>query len=118
MSRFVVIGGGHAAGQAVASLRQDGFDGEIDVVGDEPHLPYQRPPLSKQYLSGEHAIDRVYLRAAAFYDERKITLHLGVRANAIDPKAHTVALVDGRNAAVRQTADRNRQPRPAPQHSR
>ena len=63
MSRFVVIGGGHAAGQAVASLRQDGFDGEIVVIGDEPHVPYQRPPLSKQYLSGEHTIDRVYLRA-------------------------------------------------------
>ena len=54
MSRFVVIGGGHAAGQAVASLRQDGFEGEIVVIGDEPHVPYQRPPLSKQYLSGEH----------------------------------------------------------------
>jgi hypothetical protein len=51
MSRFVVIGGGHAAGQAVASLRQDGFEGEIVVIGDEPHVPYQRPPLSKQYLS-------------------------------------------------------------------
>jgi 3-phenylpropionate/trans-cinnamate dioxygenase ferredoxin reductase subunit len=95
MSRFVVIGGGHAAGQAVASLRQDGFDGEIDVVGDEPHLPYQRPPLSKQYLSGEHGIDRVHLRAAAFYEERKINLHLGVRAESIDPKAHTVALSTG-----------------------
>ncbi len=82
MSRFVVIGGGHAAGQAVASLRQDGFEGEIVLIGDEPHVPYQRPPLSKQYLSGEHTIDRVYLRAAAFYQERKITLHLGVRANA------------------------------------
>jgi 3-phenylpropionate/trans-cinnamate dioxygenase ferredoxin reductase subunit len=95
MSRFVVIGGGHAAGQAVASLRQDGFDGEIDVVGDEPHLPYQRPPLSKQYLSGEHGIDRVHLRAAAFYDERKIKLHLGVRAERIDPMAHTVSLSSG-----------------------
>ncbi len=95
-----MIGGGHAAGQAVASLRQDGFDGEIDVVGDEPHLPYQRPPLSKQYLSGEHGVDRVHLRAAAFYEERKINLYLGVRAETIDPKAHTVALVDRQNAAA------------------
>ena len=68
MPKFVVLGGGHAAGQAVASLRQDGFDGEIDLIGDEPFLPYQRPPLSKQYLSGEHTIERVYLRAATFYD--------------------------------------------------
>ncbi len=95
MTRFVVVGGGHAAGQAVASLRQDGFDGEIVVIGDEPHIPYQRPPLSKQYLSGEHTIDRVYLRAAAFYDERKITLHLGTRATRVDPKAHSVALSSG-----------------------
>ena len=90
-----MVGGGHAAGQAVASLRQDGFDGEIVVIGDEPHVPYQRPPLSKQYLSGEHTIDRVYLRAAAFYDERKITLHLGVRVEKIDPNAHTVTLSTG-----------------------
>ena len=95
MPKFVVLGGGHAAGQAVASLRQDGYDGEIDLIGDEPFLPYQRPPLSKQYLSGEHAIERVYLRAATFYDERKITLHLGVRGERIDPIAHTVTLSTG-----------------------
>jgi len=95
MTRFVVIGGGHAAGQAVASMRQDGFTGDIDVVGDEPHVPYQRPPLSKQYLSGEHALDRVHLRAAAFYTERNIKLHLGVRAEKIDRAAHTVSLSNG-----------------------
>ena len=96
MSRIVVIGGGHAAGQAVASLRQDGFDGEIDVVGDEPHLPYQRPPLSKQYLSGEHGLDKVHLRAASFYNERNIALHLDVRAEHIDPVSHTVSLSNGK----------------------
>ena len=95
MPKFVVLGGGHAAGQAVASLRQDGFDGEIDLIGDEPFLPYQRPPLSKQYLSGEHTIERVYLRAATFYTERKVTLHLGVRGERIDPGAHTVTLSNG-----------------------
>ncbi len=95
MPKFVVLGGGHAAGQAVASLRQDGFDGEIDLIGEEPFLPYQRPPLSKQYLSGEHTIERVYLRAATFYDERKVTLHLGVRGERIDPVAHTVTLSTG-----------------------
>jgi 3-phenylpropionate/trans-cinnamate dioxygenase ferredoxin reductase subunit len=95
MSRFVVIGAGHAAGQAVASLRQDGFDGAIDLIGDEPHLPYQRPPLSKQYLSGEQGLDKVYLRPAAFYDERKITLHLGKRAESIDRAGHRVTLGDG-----------------------
>jgi 3-phenylpropionate/trans-cinnamate dioxygenase ferredoxin reductase subunit len=96
MSKFVVIGGGHAAGQAVASLRQDGFDGAIDVIGDEPYVPYQRPPLSKQYLSGEQTIERVYLRAAAFYTERKINLHLGVRGERIDPRTRVVALSNGK----------------------
>jgi 3-phenylpropionate/trans-cinnamate dioxygenase ferredoxin reductase component len=95
MPKFVVLGGGHAAGQAVASLRQDGFEGEIDLIGDEPFLPYQRPPLSKQYLSGEHTIERVYLRAATFYTERKVALHLGVRGERIDPGAHTVTLSNG-----------------------
>ncbi len=95
MQKFVVLGGGHAAGQAVASLRQDGFDGDIDLIGDEPFLPYQRPPLSKQYLSGEHTIERVYLRAATFYAERKVTLHLGVRGERIDLSAHTVTLSTG-----------------------
>jgi 3-phenylpropionate/trans-cinnamate dioxygenase ferredoxin reductase component len=94
MPTFVVIGAGHAAGQAVASLRQDGFDGAIELIGDELHLPYQRPPLSKQYLSGEQGLDKVYLRPAAFYAERKITLHLGKRAERIDRTAHEVTLGD------------------------
>ena len=95
MPTFVVIGGGHAAGQAVASLRQEGFEGEIVVIGDEPFLPYQRPPLSKQYLSGEQGIDRVYLRPEKFYEERNITLKLGVRVESLDCDAHTVVTSAG-----------------------
>ena len=95
MPTFVVIGGGHAAGQAVASLRQEGFEGEIVVIGDEPFLPYQRPPLSKQYLSGEQGLDRVYLRPEKFYEERNITLKLGVRVESLDCGAHTVVTSTG-----------------------
>jgi len=95
MPTFVVIGGGHAAGQAVASLRQEGFEGEIVVIGDEPFLPYQRPPLSKQYLSGEHGLDRVYLRPEKFYEERNITLKLGVRVESLDCDAHAVVTSAG-----------------------
>ena len=95
MPTFVVIGGGHAAGQAVASLRQEGFEGEIVVIGDEPFLPYQRPPLSKQYLSGEQGLDRVYLRPEKFYEERNITLKLGVRVESLDCDAHTVVTSAG-----------------------
>ncbi len=95
MPTFVVIGGGHAAGQAVASLRQEGFEGEIVVIGDEPFLPYQRPPLSKQYLSGEQGLDRVYLRPEKFYEERNISLKLGVRVESLDCDAHTVVTSAG-----------------------
>ena len=95
MSGMVIIGAGHAAGQAAASLRQEKYEGPITIIGDEPHVPYQRPPLSKQYLSGEQAIDRVYLRPQKFYDDKDITLKLGVRATAIDRDAKTVALDNG-----------------------
>ncbi|MBX3706245.1 MAG: FAD-dependent oxidoreductase [Pseudomonadales bacterium] len=90
MTAMVIVGGGHAAGQACASLRQEGYQGEIVVIGDESHLPYQRPPLSKQYLSGEHGVEKVHLRPAKFYADQRITLKLGVRATAIDTAAHTV----------------------------
>ena len=55
---IVIVGGGHAAGQAAASIRQEGFDAELILIGAEPHIPYQRPPLSKQYLAGEQPLDR------------------------------------------------------------
>jgi len=95
MAAMVIVGGGHAAGQACASLRQEGFKGEIVVIGDEPHLPYQRPPLSKQYLSGEHGLEKVHLRPAKFYADQHVTLKLGVRAEAIDAAAHTVTTSAG-----------------------
>jgi 3-phenylpropionate/trans-cinnamate dioxygenase ferredoxin reductase subunit len=95
MPTFVVIGAGHAAGQAVASLRQEGFSGDIVVIGDEPHLPYQRPPLSKQYLSGEQGLDKVYLRPSAFYADRNIDVRLSVRATRLEPGEHRITLDDG-----------------------
>ena len=91
---IVIVGGGHAAGQGAASLRQSGYDGELVVVCDEPHIPYQRPPLSKQYLAGEHGLDRVYLRPEAFYQGRSIELRSGRRATEIDVKAKTLVLDD------------------------
>lgn len=92
MSGVVIIGAGHAAGQAAASLRQAKYDGDITIVGEENHIPYQRPPLSKAYLKGEQGADKVYLRAEAFYTDRNITMKLGTRATAIDTAAQTVAL--------------------------
>ena len=66
MSGIVIIGAGHAAGQAAASLRQEKYEGDITIVGDEAYIPYQRPPLSKQYLAGEHGTVKVFLRAEKF----------------------------------------------------
>jgi len=87
---MVIVGAGHAAGQAAASLRQEGYEGEIVIIGDEQHIPYQRPPLSKQYLSGEQTVDRVYLRPAKFYQDKNVVLQTGTRVEAIDTAAKTV----------------------------
>jgi len=95
MAGMVIIGAGHAAGQAAASLRQEKYTGPITIIGDELHLPYQRPPLSKAYLSGSQEVERVYLRAEKFYQDKDIDLKLSTRATAIDPDAKVVELADG-----------------------
>ena len=92
MSGVVIIGAGHAAGQAAASLRQAKYAGDITIVGDEAHIPYQRPPLSKAYLKGDQSADKVYLRAESFYADRDIAMKLSTRATAIDTTAKTVGL--------------------------
>ncbi|WP_271952401.1 NAD(P)/FAD-dependent oxidoreductase [Ruegeria faecimaris] len=94
MSHIVVIGAGQAGASLVARLRKDGFDGEITLIGAEPHLPYQRPPLSKAYLLGEMGLERLFLRPENFYTDNNITLRLGQRVTDIDPQAKTVALGD------------------------
>ena len=99
MAAMVIVGAGHAAGQAAASLRQEGYDGEIVILGDETHSPYQRPPLSKQYLSGEHGLERVHLRPAKFYQDRNVTVKTGTRVEAIDVKAKTVTTGAGETIA-------------------
>lgn len=94
--RLVTVGGGQAAAQAVQSLRQQGFAGTLTLVSDEPYPPYQRPPLSKKYLAGELARERLFLRPAAFYAEKGVTLELGARVEEIDAAARCVRLRDGR----------------------
>ena len=97
VSRIVVVGGGQAGGQAVDSLRREGFDGEIFLVTAENQPPYQRPPLSKDYLAGRYDRDRVLLRPEAFYVESSIELLTGARVASIDPGAHRVGLETGRS---------------------
>jgi len=92
MSHIVVIGAGQAGLSLVVKLRNLGFDGQITLVGAESVPPYQRPPLSKKYLLGEMAIERLFLRPEAFYGEHDITLKLGQAVSAIDPVAKTVTV--------------------------
>ena len=95
MSGIVVIGAGQAAGQAAASLRQEGFEGEITIIGDEAQAPYQRPPLSKAYLSGEVGLDRVLVRPENFYADKGINLQTGVRVESINRAEKTIATSTG-----------------------
>lgn len=80
----IVAGGGNAAGQAVTSLRQGGFPGRIVLVGDEPVVPYQRPPLSKKFLAGELALERLFLKPEKYYADHEIELQLDTRVLSID----------------------------------
>ncbi len=92
MSRIVVIGAGQAGASLVARLRKQGFDGEICLLGAEPVLPYQRPPLSKKYLTGEMELERLFLRPRSFYDQENIDLRLDTQVTQINPSAKTISL--------------------------
>ena len=94
MSHVIVIGAGQAGASVAAKLRGLGHGGAITVIGDEAAPPYQRPPLSKAYLLGEMAAERLWLRGPEFYAEHGITLRLGQAVTAIDPAARTVRLAD------------------------
>ncbi len=95
ISTILIIGGGQAGAQAIDTLRREGFGGRLVLIGDEPELPYQRPPLSKKYLSGEMPADRLVFRHRSFYDEHRIELKLGKQAVRLDAGARRVELADG-----------------------
>jgi len=91
----IIVGAGHAAGQAVASLRSEGYEGTITVIGDEPYVPYQRPPLSKKFLAGEIDIDRVYFKPPEFYVKSDAEMVLGRKVVEIERAKKLVHLDDG-----------------------
>ena len=91
----MIAGAGHAAGQVVASLKQKKFDGNIVLIGEESYLPYQRPPLSKKFLAGEMAAERLFFKPESFYDEPNIEVRLNTRITAIDRSAKTLAADNG-----------------------
>jgi 3-phenylpropionate/trans-cinnamate dioxygenase ferredoxin reductase subunit len=91
----LIVGAGHGGAQAAIALRQGKFAGSIAVLGDEPELPYERPPLSKEYLAGDKNFDRILIRQPAFWEERQVTMLPGRRIVAVDPAAHRVTTTDG-----------------------
>ncbi len=93
--RVVIAGAGHAAGQLVASLKQQKFAGQIVLVGDEAHLPYQRPPLSKKFLSGDLHAERLYVKPPAFYDDPQIELRLETSITKINRESKTLGTDSG-----------------------
>ncbi len=95
MAGVVIVGAGQGGFQAAASLRAEGYADSITLIGDEPHLPYQRPPLSKEYLLGKQAIEKADLRPRAFYEAQRIDLMLGERVAEIDRANSQVRLASG-----------------------
>ncbi|TAM67075.1 FAD-dependent oxidoreductase [Mycobacterium sp.] len=92
---FVIIGGGLAAAKAVEALRDNKFDGHITVFAEEEHLPYERPPLSKEYLAGKKSLTDFTVQNSDWYRDNNIDLRLKTRVTTLDAAGHTVGLLDG-----------------------
>ena len=112
--RFVIVGASLAGGVAAATLRQDGFDGDVVLIGAEPQPPYERPPLSKQYLRGEAPFEKALVRPGGFYEQNRIETRFGARATRVDPINRLVELEAGPPAPYDKlliaTGVRNRRP--------
>ena len=94
--KYLIIGGGLAGGRAVENIRKIDPDGTTALVTEEPHMPYERPPLSKGYLTGKEGLDHVYLKEDVYYAQNNIKVISGVRATKVDPAARSVTLDDSR----------------------
>jgi 3-phenylpropionate/trans-cinnamate dioxygenase ferredoxin reductase subunit len=92
---FVILGAGMCGAAAAQTLREEGFEGRVVMIGDEPHLPYERPPLSKEYLRGEQEKDQLFVHAESWYQEQDVETRLGMRATAIELSERSVTLSDG-----------------------
>lgn len=92
---IVIVGAGHAGAQCAIALRQNGFAGSIAVIGREVEMPYERPPLSKEYFAREKAFERLYIRPAQFWADKAIDFLLGTTVTALDPAAKSLTLSSG-----------------------
>jgi 3-phenylpropionate/trans-cinnamate dioxygenase ferredoxin reductase component len=95
----VIVGAGHGGAQAAVVLRQQGFEGSIAMIGRESEPPYERPPLSKEYLAQEKPFERLYIRPPAFWGERNIEMMLSCEVVAVDPDARVLTLGDGQQVS-------------------
>jgi 3-phenylpropionate/trans-cinnamate dioxygenase ferredoxin reductase subunit len=111
---FVIVGAGVAGGGAAAALREEGFDGRVVLIGAEQQPPYERPPLSKEYLRGESSFERALFQPPDFYDENGVETRFGVRATRVDAAEKVVELDGGERVAYDRllvaTGGRNRRP--------
>jgi 3-phenylpropionate/trans-cinnamate dioxygenase ferredoxin reductase subunit len=109
---FVIVGASLAGANAAATLRQEGYDGEVILIGAEPHLPYERPPLSKQYLRGDASFESMLVRPPAFYEKNRIQPLLGARVTRVIPADRVVELETARRIRYEKlliaTGGRNR----------
>src|SRR3546814_8391698 len=96
----VIVGAGHVGAQVAIMLRTQKFEGSIAIIGEEPELPYERPPLSKEYFAGEKEFERIQLRPAKYWDEREVTMLLGKRVVSVDPAAHHVTTDDRKSTRL------------------
>ena len=94
-SVVAIVGAGQAGFQTASSLRQEGFAGRVLLIGDEPALPYQRPPLSKSYLAGDSGLDELWLRPRSFYEKERIELVTGETVTQIDRQGRRLRLGSG-----------------------
>jgi 3-phenylpropionate/trans-cinnamate dioxygenase ferredoxin reductase subunit len=95
MTTFVIVGGGLAGATAAETLRDEGYDGDLVLLGDERHRPYERPPLSKEYLQGKSPREKVFVHPEGWYAEHDVDLRLGVTATGLDLQARRVLTSDG-----------------------
>ena len=92
----VIVGAGHAGAQAAIALRQQGFAGSIAMIGRDPSPPYERPPLSKEYLAGDKPFERLLIRPEQFWADKNVTLMLGTAVTKIDAETQEIALSTGK----------------------
>jgi 3-phenylpropionate/trans-cinnamate dioxygenase ferredoxin reductase subunit len=92
---FAIVGGGLAGAKAAEALRDNDFTGEVVLFAAEDHLPYERPPLSKEYLAGKKKLEEFTTQPAAWYRDNRVDLRLGTSVSSLDAQAHLVGMPDG-----------------------